>query len=260
MIFHISSLQKLEKDWTCPSWLFLLLVWNAGAGDSLPVQRPSGIVGCSKSLVNSPPGERLCPCRGFSGLRTDKLSHRHGHVCLHTHRASQSLRDFCHHAVNHYPSRAVLFEISDLFCSPEGVYCSQRSLGRCLDCVLAASQLALLQSSEIRSLSRPHICASWEKGATPASISQGGVGSPRDTGWGGSSQVNFPWVIMRSCGWGICKNMGSGLKSSQVNRDSARRGPVFSKLCQAHEISASNLTRFMHTEKSSPASLCLSHF
>lgn len=134
-------------------------------------------------------------------------------MCLHTHRASQSLRDFCHHAVNHYPSRAVLFEISDLFCSPEGVYCSQHSLGRCLDCVLTGSQLALVQSSAIRSLARPRICSPWEKGATRASISQGGVGSLRDTGRGGSSQVNFPWVTMRSCGCGICKSVGSGLKS-----------------------------------------------
>lgn len=59
---------------------------------------------------------------------------------------------------------------------------------------------------------------------------------------------------------GICKTMDSGLKSSQVNRDGVRRGPVFSELCQAHEISASNLTRFIHTEKTSPVGLCLSNF
>lgn len=65
---------------------------------------------------------------------------------LHTHRGSLSPGDFCHPAVNHYPSRAVLFEISDLFCSPGGVYCRQHSLGQCLDCVLTGSQLALVQS------------------------------------------------------------------------------------------------------------------
>lgn len=121
--------------------------------------------------------------------------------------------------------------------------------------VLTGSQLALVQSSAIWSLARPRICSPWEKGATPASISQGGVGSLRDTGRGGSSQVNFPWVTMRPCGRGICKSVGSRLKSSQVTGDGARRAPVFSELCQTHEIAAPNVTGFMHTEKISPTSL-----
>lgn len=41
-------------------------------------------------------------------------------VFMCAYRASQSLRDFCHRPVNHYCGKAVFFEISDLFCSPEG--------------------------------------------------------------------------------------------------------------------------------------------
>lgn len=52
----------------------------------------------------------------------------YAYVCMHTNRAGQSLRDFCHHPVNHYWSRAVFFEISDLFFSPEGFIAASSAL------------------------------------------------------------------------------------------------------------------------------------
>lgn len=86
----------------------------------------------------------FAPAKGLLGLGQINFPIDAGScVPAHTHRASQSLGDFCHPAVNHYRSRAVLFEISGLFCSPEGVfYCRQRSLGRCLHCVLTGRQPA----------------------------------------------------------------------------------------------------------------------
>lgn len=202
MVFHIFITEVIGRL-NLSLVIISAVALKCSAGNSLPVQRQSGVLGHSKDWVDSPAGERLCPCKEFSGLRTDKLSHWRRGVCLHTHRASRRLGDFCQPAVNHYPSRAVLSEISALFCSPEGVYCRQHSLGRCLHCVLTGSQLAPAQSPDREPCTAAHLYF-LGKGSNSCFHRPRGAGSARDTGWGGSGQVNSPWVLMRSCGCAIC--------------------------------------------------------
>lgn len=176
--------------------------------------------------MNSPPGEKLCPCKGFSGLRTDKLSHWHTHMCACTHtelaKASGTFATILLIIIE-----GELYSLRSLTCFAALKVLLQPAQPWTVFGLRADSQPAghgsELSDTEHCRTARLYFLASWENGATPASISRGGAGSLRDAGRGGSSQVNFPWVIARSPGCRGCKNMDSGLKSSQVKWDGARR-------------------------------------
>lgn len=112
----------------------------------------------------------FAPAKGSSGLGADLFSHWCVHTCAR--RASQSLGDFCHHPVNHYRSRAVFSEISDLFCSPEGFMAASEALaGVWIACWQPASWpwfRARQYGARWDCAARLYCSASRGRGATPA--------------------------------------------------------------------------------------------
>lgn len=166
-----------------PSCLFLPLILNVTAGNSLPTQRKLGTPGHSMGWVNSPPGERLCPCKGFSGLGTDKLSHWRMRKCACTHtepaKASGTFATILLIII-----RAELYSLRSLTCFAALKALLQPAQPWTVFGLRADSQPAGrgsgLSDTERCRTARLYSLAFWEHGATPASISQEGAGGPKD--------------------------------------------------------------------------------
>lgn len=112
ILVHSASKGNSKPAWPSILSSQLWLKCNTGAFSAIPEDTRGTRPWCLLRIAHHEGG--FSPRKGLSGIIFPIG------VFMRAYRATQSLRDFCHHPVNHYWGKAVFFEISDLFCSPEG--------------------------------------------------------------------------------------------------------------------------------------------